>query len=87
MAGDRRSDPLNQIKNNMCLTIPKKVIAVFEDGSIELELHDGSRQKVKTMVDLEIADYCLTQQNIAIEKITAKEAKEILKILDGEVEV
>ncbi len=43
----------------------------------------GDRQKVKSIIELKTGDYCLTQQNIAIDKISKKEVKELLKILNG----
>lgn len=61
----------------MCLTIPKKVISI-SDNDVVIELPNGNRQTVKTIVDLNIGDFCLTQQNVAIEKISSKEAKEIV---------
>jgi hydrogenase maturation factor len=65
----------------MCLAIPKKVIGLKENGQIILELFDGTRQAVKTIVGLAVGDYCLTQQNIAIEKITTADAEMIFQIL------
>jgi len=65
----------------MCLTIPKKVIGLEENGQIILELFDGTRQIVKTIVGLAVGDYCLTQQNVAIEKITTADAEMIFQIL------
>lgn len=41
----------------------------------------GNRQKINSVVSLKAGDYCLTQQNVAVEKITAKKAKEIIEIL------
>ena len=64
----------------MCLTIPKKVIAREGDFFI-VENPGGARQKVKSLIDLEVGDYCLTQQNIAVEKIDGKEALEIINII------
>lgn len=66
----------------MCLTIPKKVIAV-DGGLATLETVDGKRQIVKTMVELGVGDYVLTQQNIAMQKIGEKEALEILELIKG----
>ncbi|MCX6765687.1 MAG: HypC/HybG/HupF family hydrogenase formation chaperone [Candidatus Moranbacteria bacterium] len=64
----------------MCLTIPKKVIVVEKDFVI-VENPSGDRQKVKSMIDLKIGDYCLTQQGIVVEKIGEGEARKIFKIL------
>ncbi len=67
----------------MCLTIPKKVISRKGNFFI-VQLPDGTGQKVKSVVDLKIGDYCLTQQNVAVQKLEKKEAKKILKLLTNE---
>ena len=67
----------------MCLTIPKKVIEIKGDGVV-VEMPNGSRQTVKSIVDLAIGDFVLTQQNIVVQKIDEIEAKSILRILKGE---
>lgn len=61
----------------MCLTIPKKVIGLKGNMAV-VESPDGSRQEVKSIVRLNVGDFCLTQQNVAIEKIEAEEAKLII---------
>jgi hydrogenase expression/formation protein HypC len=67
-------------KIGMCLTIPKKVISI--DGeNIVVENPAGIRQNVKSIVNLSVGDYCLTQQGIAIEKIEKQQAEEALKFL------
>ena len=63
-------------KNGMCLTIPKKVISIDGD-SVTVELFDGSRQTVKSIVKLKSGDFCVTQQNIVVDKISKKEANEL----------
>lgn len=66
-------------RKNMCLTIPKKVIFTSTDKRIFIvENHKGDRQEVKSIVRLKIGDYCLTQQNVAIQKIGKKEAEELM---------
>ena len=72
-------------KFGMCLTIPKKVVEIQKNGQVVLELFDGARQTVKTIVGLEIGDFCLTQQNVVIEKIASIDAEQIFKILKGGV--
>lgn len=66
----------------MCLTIPKKVISRQGDFFI-VENPAGDRQKVKSIIKLKTGEYCLTQQNIAIDKINKKEVEKLLKILNG----
>jgi hydrogenase maturation factor len=66
----------------MCLTIPKKVIKVSGDEVI-IEAPNGSRQTVKTIVDLNAGDFCLTQQNVAIYKLDKQEAEEVLGLFQN----
>ncbi|NTU66422.1 MAG: HypC/HybG/HupF family hydrogenase formation chaperone [Candidatus Moranbacteria bacterium] len=66
----------------MCLTIPKKVVEI-DGNKIVVELANGDRQSVKSIVALEIGDFCLTQQNVAIERIDADYAGELIEILKG----
>jgi len=66
----------------MCLTIPKKVIKITGNEVIA-ETPSGNRQNLKTIVELEVGDYCLSQQGIITQKIDNKEAEEILNILEG----
>ena len=66
----------------MCLTIPKKVISIKEDGVI-VENPSGDRQTMKSIVELAIGDYCLSQQGIIIEKMDREEAKAVLNIFKG----
>lgn len=69
----------------MCLTIPKKVVELCPNREVLVELLDGTRQKVKSIIDLEVGDYCLTQQNVAIEKMAPEEANTIRELLQREV--
>jgi len=62
---------------NICLTIPKKVIEI-KKNTIIVENPAGVRQEIKSIVELNAGDFCLTQQNMAIQQITAEEA-EVLK--------
>ena len=71
----------------MCLTIPQKVIEIQKNGQVVLELFDGTRQTVKSIVKLKVGDFCKTAQNVAIEKIASKDAKQIFKILKGEAKL
>lgn len=64
----------------MCLTIPKKVISIDGDKFI-VENPKGDRQTMKSIVELAIGDYCLSQQGIIIEKMDEEEAKAVLNIL------
>ncbi len=64
----------------MCLTIPKKVVKI-NGNSVVVETHGGDRQTLKTLIELAIGDFVLSQQNIVIEKIDKHYAKEIFKII------
>jgi hydrogenase maturation factor len=66
--------------NNICLVIPKKVIEIKKDAII-VENSAGVRQEMKSIIDLEIGDFCLTQQNVAVQKLDKKQAEEILKYI------
>lgn len=70
----------------MCLTIPKKVISIGENNMVTVELPDGTRQDVKTIVELKPGDFCLTQQNVAIERVEENDIKEIFNILKGKID-
>lgn len=65
----------------MCLTIPKKVLEIKEN-SVVVEKPDGTRQEIKSIIKLKAGDFCLTQQNIVIQKIGKREAREILKLIN-----
>jgi len=65
----------------MCLTIPKQVIAV-KKNLVEVKSPKG-RQKLGTLISVKKGDWVLTQNNIIIKKITAKQAKEINIILQN----
>jgi len=65
----------------MCLTIPKKVISV-KKGNIIVENSDGTRQNMKSIVKLDVGDYCLSQQGVIIDKINKETAEEIIKIME-----
>ena len=67
----------------MCLTIPKKVFEIREN-SVIVEQYDGSRQEMKTMIELSVGDFVLSKQNIIFEKIEDREAQEIIKIIKGD---
>lgn len=67
----------------MCLTIPKKVIEIRKN-SVIVEMYDGDRQELKSMVELTIGDFVISQQNMVIEKMEKDEAIEILKLIRNE---
>jgi len=65
----------------MCLTIPKKV-AEISQNSVIVELHDGTRQELKSLIKLAVGDFVLSQQNVIIEKMDKEEAEEIFDMIN-----
>lgn len=47
-----------------------------------VENPEGVRQKVKSIVELKVGEYCLTQQNVVVQKIDRKYVNMIIKILN-----
>ncbi|NTW27704.1 MAG: HypC/HybG/HupF family hydrogenase formation chaperone [Candidatus Moranbacteria bacterium] len=66
----------------MCLTIPKKVLEI-RGNVVVVEDHNGARQELKTLIDLSIGDFVMSQQNVVIEKMEKQEAEEIFNIIKG----
>lgn len=65
----------------MCITIPKKVVEIRKD-MIVVENHTGDRQELKSLIkSLQVGDFIVSQQNIAIEKIEKKYAQEIFDMI------
>lgn len=64
----------------MCLTIPKKIISV-KSTKAEIE---GGQVDVSIIKNPKVGDWVLVNANLAIQKITETEAKEINKLLNNE---
>ncbi|HEX8974705.1 MAG TPA: HypC/HybG/HupF family hydrogenase formation chaperone [Patescibacteria group bacterium] len=64
----------------MCLTIPKKVLEIKENYVV-VEDHNGDRQELKTLIELAIGDFVLSQQNVVVEKIEPEYAEEIFEMI------
>ena len=64
----------------MCLTIPKKVLSK-ENGRYVVSKDGKDKQKVKSIIKIRVGDFILTQNNVIIQKITKKQAREINKLL------
>lgn len=64
----------------MCLTLPKKVVEIKEN-SVIVENHNGDRQELKTLIELAIGDFVISQQNIILEKMSPEYAEEMLKLI------
>lgn len=69
-------------RSAMCLTIPKKVLEI-RGNVVVVEDHNGARQELKTLIDLSIGDFVMSQQNVVIEKMEKQEAEEIFNIIKG----
>jgi hydrogenase maturation factor len=65
----------------MCLTIPKKVVEINKDFVL-VEDHNGARQELKTLIELSIGDFVISQQNIILEKVDKEYAQETIKLLN-----
>lgn len=70
----------------VCLTIPKKIVEI-RDNSVIVETHNGDRQELKSMVELAIGDFVISQQNIVLEKIDKNEAQEIFNMINTKGEI
>lgn len=64
----------------MCLTVPKKVIAVKKDHIEICSENSREIQKAGTLIDVKVGDWVFTQNNFIVRKITKKQAAEINKI-------
>jgi len=58
----------------MCLTVPLKVKKI--SGPVA-ELADGRKVSIALVKNIKAGDWILTNANLALNKISAKEAKEI----------
>jgi len=65
----------------MCLTIPKKILSTGRRG-ITGQSAVGKKEKIAAaLVKIKEGDWVLTQNNIIVKKITAKQANEINKLI------
>jgi len=63
----------------MCLTIPKQVIS-FKNGVAKVKSAKGS-QEVGALIKIKKGDWVLTQNNVIVQRISQKQAKEIKSLL------
>lgn len=66
----------------MCLTVPKKVVAV-EGNKVVVEDPTGGRQTVKSIIELVVGDYVATEQGMVSDKIDTESALSLLNIFEG----
>jgi len=66
----------------MCLTIPAKVVQVSSNKAVILR--DGVKKEIdtRTIEGLKVGDWVLYISDIAVQKVSAKDAKEILDLLE-----
>lgn len=65
----------------MCLTIPKQVIS-FKNGQAKVKSPTKGSQEVGALIKVKKGDWVLIQNNVIIQKINPKQAKEINKLLE-----
>lgn len=63
----------------MCLTVPKQVISI-KKGNVYVKTPIG-RQRLGSLIKVKKGDWILSQNNVIIQKINQKQAKEINKLL------
>ena len=63
----------------MCLTIPKKIIAINKD-IVKLK-SDRITETAGSIISVKKGDWVLTQQGVIIKKISKKQAREINQLL------
>ena len=66
----------------MCLTIPKKVISIKGDSFVIVKNLSGDKQKVVSIIKVKVGDNVLTQNNIIIQKISKKQAKDLADLFE-----
>jgi hydrogenase maturation factor len=70
-------------KIGMCLTIPKKVISVNSDCIKVLPYNSGKIQEVSAIIKIKKGDWVFTQNNIIIDRISPKQAEEIINLMSN----
>lgn len=66
----------------MCLTIPRKVVS-FSNRKAIIENNDGTRQDVRSLIELEPGDFVMVQGDMVVEKMDPQIAKETLSLLNS----
>jgi len=65
----------------MCLTIPKKILSISQKSIIGQTLRGEKEKIVTSLIKIKKGDWVLTQNSIAVKKITTKQAREINSLL------
>jgi biotin synthase len=81
--GYKRSDLILSRKFDVCLTIPGKVIEIKDKNAL-LKTSSGVRQiNIGLISRVKVGDWLLASTDLAVKKIKAKDAEEILELLSG----
>jgi hydrogenase assembly chaperone HypC/HupF len=72
----------HELKKPLCLSIPGKIIALYDSFASVDYGHQGIRENVNNMlVEGKIGEYVLVQGGFAIKILTEAEAQEIIEVL------
>lgn len=67
----------------MCLAIPGKIKSIGKKTNIALVDFDGIERDVNvSLIEAEKGDYVIVHAGYAIQKLTSKDAKEVLALFD-----
>lgn len=64
----------------MCLTIPKKVISAKGNIFVVSPYNSSEKQQVGSVIGVKEGDWVFTQNGIIVNKISKKQAEEIINI-------
>ncbi|MBN2066941.1 MAG: HypC/HybG/HupF family hydrogenase formation chaperone [Candidatus Diapherotrites archaeon] len=67
----------------MCLAIPGKVLELREKERKALIEQPGSKRIVFNAIDAKPGEYVLVQQGFIVERISEKEARQALEVLEN----
>jgi len=67
----------------MCLTVPLKIIKINKNKAEVKQGRSSKEVDISLLPSLKKGDYILSQSNIAVKKISKKEADNILKVFKG----
>lgn len=66
----------------MCLTVPKKVIAVSDSVIKVMPVNAKKSEDVGSIMKVKKGDWVLTQNGIIINRITSRQASEVCKLFN-----
>ncbi len=67
----------------MCLATPSKVIKIEKDWATVKSGNHTHRVNLSLLKDIKLGDYLLIHDELAINKIPKKEAKQILEMIEN----